>query len=96
MAFGLFSLPVGWFADRLGRRNLLATFFVGCGSPVLGLLTASSSTGFAIWLLVLGVLSAIYHPIGTAMLVTHARHTGRGAWGQRGVGETSVQQSHRE
>jgi MFS family permease len=77
VAFGLFSLPVGWFADRLGRRNLLASFFVGCGIACLGLSTASSSTGFAIWLLVLGVFSAIYHPIGTAMLVTHARRTGR-------------------
>jgi MFS family permease len=77
VAFGLFSLPMGWFADRLGRRNLLAGFFGGCGIACLGLSTASSSTAFAIWLLVLGLFSAIYHPIGTAMLVTHARQLGR-------------------
>src|SRR5215213_3255547 len=77
VAFGLFSLPMGWFADRLGRRNLLASFFGGCGIACLGLSTASSSTAFAIWLLVLGLFSAIYHPIGTAMLVTHAGRLGR-------------------
>src|SRR5512134_670159 len=28
-AFGLFSLPMGWLAERYGRRNLLALFFIG-------------------------------------------------------------------
>lgn len=32
---------------------------------------------FAIWLFVLGVFSAIYHPVGSAMLVTHTHHLGR-------------------
>ena len=27
VAFGLFSLPMGWLAERWGRRNLLAAFF---------------------------------------------------------------------
>ena len=94
VAFGLFSLPMGWLADRLGRRNLLATFFNGCGIACLGLSTASSSTGFTFWLLVLGVFSAIYHPIGTAMLVTHARRLGRdlginGVWGNLGAATSS-------
>jgi len=94
VAFGLFSLPMGWLADRLGRRNLLAIFFNGCGIACLGLSTASSSTGFTFWLLVLGVFSAIYHPIGTAMLVTHARRLGRdlginGVWGNLGAATSS-------
>src|SRR5215213_10243570 len=41
VAFGLFSLPMGWFADRLGRRNLLAAFFCGCGAACLELSTAN-------------------------------------------------------
>ena len=32
VAFGLFSLPMGWLADRFGRRNLLALFFLGYGA----------------------------------------------------------------
>jgi MFS family permease len=90
VAFGLFSLPMGWLADRLGRRNLLAVFFAGCGIACLGLSTAGSSAAFASWLIVLGVFSAIYHPIGSAMLVTHARRLGRdlginGVWGNLGA-----------
>jgi MFS family permease len=94
VAFGLFSLPMGWFADRLGRRNLLAAFFGGCGIACLGLSMANSSVAFAIWLLVLGLFSAIYHPIGTTMLVTHASRLGRdlginGVWGNLGAATAS-------
>ncbi len=90
LAFGLFSLPMGWLAERLGRRNLLGIFFGGCGVACLGLSTANSPTMFGIWLFVLGVFSAIYHPVGSTMLVTHARRLGRdlgvnGVWGNLGA-----------
>lgn len=95
VAFGLFSLPMGWIADRVGRRNLLAVFFVGYGLSCLGLSTASSPAALAAWLLILGVFSAIYHPIGSAMLVSHARHLGRdlgwnGVWGNLGAASASA------
>lgn len=37
VAFGLFALPIGWFADRFGRRALLTAFFFGsaCTAAVL-------------------------------------------------------------
>lgn len=94
VAFGLFSLPMGWLAERVGRRNLLAVFFAGCGSALLGLATASTPPAFAGWLLVLGVFSAIYHPIGSAMLVSHTRRLGHdlgwnGVWGNLGAGLAS-------
>lgn len=90
VAFGLFSLPVGWLADRVGRRNLLAAFFLGCGGACLGLASAATPTAFALWLFALGVFSSIYHPVGSAMLVTHARRLGRelginGVWGNLGA-----------
>ena len=31
IAFGLFSLPAGWLADRWSRRNMMVAFFLGCG-----------------------------------------------------------------
>jgi MFS family permease len=94
VAFGLFSLPMGWIADRVGRRNLLAVFFGGYGLSCLGMATAGSSLSLAAWLLLLGVFAAIYHPIGTAMLVTHARQLGRdlgwnGVWGNIGAAAAS-------
>ena len=90
VAFGLFSLPVGWVADRVGRRNLLGLFFVGCGAACLGLSTAGTPVAIALWLLALGAFSAIYHPVGSAMLVSNARQLGRdlginGVWGNLGA-----------
>jgi MFS family permease len=90
VAFGLFSLPMGWLADRFGRCNLLAVFFAGCGLSCLGLASASGPMAFAGWLFVLGVFTAIYHPVGSAMLVTHATRLGRdlgwnGVWGNLGA-----------
>jgi MFS family permease len=95
VAFGLFSLPMGWIAERIGRRNLLAIFFVGYGLSCLGLATAGTSIALAAWLLVLGVFSAIYHPIGSSMLVTHARRLGHdlgwnGVWGNLGAASASA------
>ena len=95
VAFGLFSLPMGWLADRFGRRNLLALFFMGYGFACLGLATAAGPVAFVVWLLVLGVFSSIYHPVGSAMLVTHAsgrlgRELGRnGVWGNLGAASAS-------
>src|SRR5665647_2481952 len=36
LAFGIFSLPAGWLADRWSRRNMMAAFFIGCGVSLLG------------------------------------------------------------
>jgi MFS family permease len=94
IAFGLGSLPMGWLAERFGRRNMLAVFFLSYGLSCLGLSTAAQPVGFAAWLLVLGIASAIYHPVGSTMLVTHARQLGRdlgvnGVWGNLGAASAS-------
>src|SRR5882672_936080 len=34
VAFGVFSLPAGWLADRWSRRNMMAAFFIGCGGAL--------------------------------------------------------------
>ncbi len=90
VAFGLFSLPMGWLAERVGRRNLFAIFFIGCAVACFGLSAANSQAALAAWLLVLGIFCAIYHPIGTSMLVSHASRLGRdlgvnGVWGNLGA-----------
>src|SRR5215471_5071064 len=30
-AFGIFSLPAGWLADRWSRRYMMIVFYIGCG-----------------------------------------------------------------
>ncbi|KQP44291.1 MFS transporter [Methylobacterium sp. Leaf106] len=94
VAFGLCALPMGWLADRFGRRNLLAVFFFGYGLSCLGVASAASPTAFALWLCVLGLASAIYHPVGSTMLVSHSRRLGRdlgvnGVWGNVGAATAS-------
>ena len=94
MAFGLCSLPMGWLADRFGRRNMLAVFFLGYGLSCFGVASASSPLAFALWLCVLGLASAIYHPVGSTMLVSHARRLGHelginGVWGNLGAASAS-------
>lgn len=94
VAFGVCSLPVGWIAGWIGRRNMLAIYFAGYGASCFGMASAGGSVSLAIWLLVLGVFSAIYHPVGSTMLVAHARRLGRtlgwnGVWGNLGAASAS-------
>jgi MFS family permease len=77
VAFGLFSLPAGWLADRWSRRNMIAAFYVGCGVALIAAGLAPSLWALAVALFVLGVFAAIYHPVGTAMVVESAVQRGR-------------------
>jgi MFS family permease len=76
-AFGLFSLPAGWIADRWSRRNMMATFFIGCGVSLIAAALSPNFIMLAVSLFALGVFAAIYHPVGTAMVVAAAKHRGR-------------------
>ena len=77
IAFGLFSLPAGWLADRWSRRNMMVAFYVGCGLSLIGAAFAPSLNALAVALFVLGIFAAIYHPVGTAMVIETAVHRGR-------------------
>jgi MFS family permease len=77
VAFGLFSLPAGWLGDHWSRRNLMIAFYVGCGISLVAAAFAPSLTPLAVALFSLGLFAAIYHPVGTAMIVEHAKERGR-------------------
>ncbi len=83
--YGLFSLPQGWLAARLGRHALLAVFFLGTGCCLMlsGLATSKLALGAA--LAGAGLFAAIYHPVGTAMLVDVAGDRPGRALGLNGV-----------
>jgi MFS family permease len=90
VAFGLFALPVGWLADRFGRRAVLSWFFFGYGASCLLVAASASFPMLAVSLLLLGIFSAIYHPIGSSMIVANATQLGRalgtnGVWGNLGA-----------
>jgi MFS family permease len=90
VAFGFFSLPWGWLGDHWSRRNLMAIFFIGCAISLAAAAMAPNMIMLAVALFALGVFAAIYHPIGTPKLISHARDRGRdlaknGVFGNLGV-----------
>ncbi|MGG5809337.1 MFS transporter [Falsiroseomonas sp. CW058] len=72
VVYGLGSLPMGWLAERTGRPALLLAFFLGTGAGMVLAGLAAGPWTLAAALFVAGAFSAIYHPIGTAMLVDAA------------------------
>jgi MFS family permease len=77
VAFGVFSLPAGWLADRWSRRNMMVLFYAGCGLSLLAAGIAPNLIALACALFALGVFAAIYHPVGTSMLIEQATTRGR-------------------
>ena len=77
IAFGVFSLPAGWLGDHWSRRNMMAVFYGGCGLSLAAAGLAPNLVMLAIALTALGVFAAIYHPVGTAMLIEQATLRGR-------------------
>jgi MFS family permease len=70
--YGLLSLPQGWLAQRFGRKPLMTAFFLGTGCSLMAAGLASSPVMLAVTLACAGGFAAIYHPIGTTMLVEAA------------------------
>ncbi len=76
-AFGLFALPSGWLADKWSRRNMIALFFFGTGVCCALVGVSDSFETLAIALFGVGLFAAIYHPVGTPMIVDAAKVRGR-------------------
>jgi MFS family permease len=77
VAFGVFSLPAGWLADRWSRRNMMAVFYFGCAGSLALAAVAPNIVALAFALFLLGVFAAIYHPVGMPMLISAATSRGR-------------------
>ena len=94
-AFGLFSVPAGWIADKWSKDGMMCVFFIGIG-------LASIATGFAqtplqigTGLFVIGMFAAIYHPVGLAIVTMKWKNTGmriavNGVWGNLGVAAAAL------
>ena len=90
VAFGLFSLPAGWLADRWSRQGMIGTFFIGIGLSSIAMGFAEGTTQMMIALFLIGVFAAIYHPVGIAMVVHGKQKVGlalgiNGVWGNMGI-----------
>ena len=74
--FGLGSIPAGRLGDLWGRRQMMLVFFFGMGLSAIGVALTQTPLQMGIALTVLGVFSAIYHPVGIPMLVQKAERPG--------------------
>jgi len=90
IAFGLFSIPAAWVADKWSRSGMIGVFFFGMGlaSMLAALAQTPIQLGGAVFLI--GVMGAIYHPVGLALVVQGKVNTGlplavNGIFGNLGV-----------
>lgn len=94
-AFGLFSWPAGWLADKWSREGMIAVFFVGIGAASIATAFAQTPLQVGIGLFIVGVFAAIYHPVGLAIVTQKWKNTGmrlamNGVWGNLGVASAAL------
>ena len=77
VSFGIFSLPAGWLADRWSRRNMMAAFYLGCGSSLIAVALSPNLFVLSAAMFALGMFASIYHPVGMAMLIEASQARGR-------------------
>lgn len=95
IAFGAGSLVTGWLGDRWSRRHMMVVYFYGIGLSMIsvGLVQTPLQLGAALFSI--GLFASIYHPVGTAMIVSYANKLGRemginGVWGNFGVASSAL------
>ncbi|MDB5619238.1 MFS transporter [Tardiphaga sp.] len=95
VAFGAGSLITGWLGDRWSRRHMMVIYFFGIGVSMIavGLVQTPLQLGAALFSI--GAFASIYHPVGTAMIVSYADKIGRemginGVFGNFGVASSAL------
>src|ERR1700743_190443 len=95
IAFGAGSLLTGWLGDRWRRRHMMVIFFIGIGASMISVGFVQTPLQLGAALFAIGIFASIYHPVGTAMIVSYADKLGRemgvnGVWGNLGVASSAL------
>ena len=95
VAFGICAIPAGWLADKWSREGMIVIFFLGIGAASILAGFAETPIEMAVYLTLVGVFAAIYHPVGLALVVHGRRHTGvplaiNGIFGNMGVASAAL------
>ncbi len=88
--FALGTLPAGWLGDWVDRMKLIALFYLGCGASSLFIALSPGPASLMIGLGMLGLFTALYHPVGLALVADLSERTGRalavnGVFGNMGL-----------
>ncbi|MDE0283524.1 MAG: MFS transporter [Gammaproteobacteria bacterium] len=95
IAYGIFTIPFGWLADKWGREALMTIFFAGIGISSICAGLSQAPLQLSLGLLLIGIFAAIYHPVGLAMVVEGKEKIGlslaiNGVWGNMGVASAAL------
>src|SRR6202047_1487201 len=95
VAFGAGSLLTGWGGGPWTPRHMMVIFFVGIGVSMIAVGLVQSPLQLGAALLSIGLFASIYHPVGTAMIVSYADRLGRemglnGVFGNLGVASAAL------
>ena len=90
LMIGAGAPAAGWLADRWGEARVMVLLFFGLGLASVACGLADTPAGMNMALTLLGVFGALYHPVGNAWVVRHARERGKavalaGIFGSFGV-----------
>lgn len=90
VAFGVFSIPAAWIADKWSRPGMIAVFFLGMGAASMLAALSQSPWHLGAAVFLIGMMGAIYHPVGLALVVQGKVNTGvpvavNGVFGNLGV-----------
>ncbi|HAA93494.1 MAG TPA: MFS transporter, partial [Rhodospirillaceae bacterium] len=90
VAFGVFSIPAAWIADKWSRPGMIAVFFLGMGAATMLAALSQTPWHLAAAVFLIGMMGAIYHPVGLALVVQGKVNTGvplaiNGVFGNIGV-----------
>src|SRR3954463_10004712 len=94
-ASGGAALLPGCLGARWSRRHMMVIFFVGIGAAMIAVGFVQTPLQLGAVLLAIGMFASIYHPVGTAMIVSYADKLGRemginGVWGNLGVASSAL------
>ena len=95
VAFGVCALPAGWLADKWSRQGMMVVFFIGIGVSSIATSFAQTPLQIGLGLLIIGMFTAIYHPVGLALVVEGHERTGvplaiNGIFGNLGVAAAAL------
>ena len=95
VAFGICAIPAGWLADKWSREGMIVIFFLGIGAASILAGFAETPLEMAVYLTLVGVFAAIYHPVGLALVVHGRNRTGvplaiNGIFGNMGVASAAL------
>ena len=95
VAFGICAIPAGWLADKWSREGMIVIFFLGIGVASILAGFAETPIEMAVYLTLVGVFAAIYHPVGLALVVHGRQQTGvplaiNGIFGNMGVASAAL------